>query len=139
MEESNFIYPRRLVMISAENDCMFCKDPKGYTYTYHVCLYDRLGYITCEKCKEKGKAEVLKWHETVAYGRVRHLKDVVIKVKRSLKNGIRAIEDGWKLEHPITRIQEGNEMIYCFNETQKLGRWCYIDEILELNPPKGAV
>ena len=133
METDKFIHPRRLVMIQVEKECMFCNDPQGHSYTYHVCLYDRLGYIACENCKDAAKAEVLKWKETVAFGRVRHLKDKIIKVKRSLKDGIRLIEDGWKLEHPILRIEEGNEMVYCFNEALKLGRWCYVDEILELN------
>jgi hypothetical protein len=129
----DFIYPRRLVMIQLGDNCMFCKNPKGDSYTYYVCLPDKLGYISCENCKDAGKKAVFDWNASIAYGRANHLKDKKIKVKRSEKNGERAIEDGWILDYPITRIEEGNEMIHCYNANQNISKWCYIDEILELN------
>lgn len=131
----DFIYPRRLVMIQLANNCMFCDNPEGISYTYYVCLPDKLGYISCEKCKEEGRGAkaVLNWNNTIAYSRANHLKDKNIKVKRSEKNGKREIEDGWILDYPVTRIEEGNEMIHCYNAEQNISKWCYLDEILELN------
>jgi hypothetical protein len=128
------VHPRRLVMIQIENDCMFCENPLGKSYCYYVSLYDKLGYISCANCKEKAQHAVAYWHNTIAFGKVRYLKDKQIKIKRSLKNGIREIEDGWKISHPITRNEEGNEMVYCHHEEKRIGRWCYIDEVMELNP-----
>jgi hypothetical protein len=132
---SNFIYPRRLVMIQLDNNCMFCNTPKGGSYTYYVCIPDKLGYISCQKCRDAGVGEkaVLDWNNAIAFGRAKHLKDKKIKVKRSEKNGKRVIEDGWILDYPITRIEEGNEMIHCYNVEQNISKWCYLDEILELN------
>ena len=114
---------------------MFCKNPKGASYTYYVCLQDKLGYISCEKCKDEGcgAKAVLNWNNTIAYSRANHLKDKNIKVKRSEKNGERAIEDGWILDYPLTRSEEGNEMIHCYNADQNISKWCYLDEIIELN------
>ena len=36
-------------------------------------------------------------------------------------------------EH-FKNVIDGNEIIHCYNETQKLSKWCLLKVILELNP-----
>jgi hypothetical protein len=129
------IYPQRLVMIQMNNNCMFCEKPEGSAYTYFVCIPDKLGYICCEKCTDVAKKNVDIWNNTIAYGgRAYYLKEKIIKVKRSEKNGTREIEDGWIIDYPITMFSNETEMVHCYHSEKNIGRWCYIDEILELNP-----
>lgn len=129
------VYPQRLVMMQIEGSCMFCEEPEGSCYTYYVCIYSKMGYITCEKCIDTCKATLADWHKNIAYGKANYLKDKLIKIKRSPVNGVRAIEDGWCLDNPITaHNNDGRETIHCYNVKSDMARWCLIDEILELNP-----
>lgn len=129
------IHPQRLVFMQIEGSCMFCSNPEGPSYSYYVCLYSKMGYFTCEKCNENCKETVAEWHKTLAYGKANYLKDKKIKIKRSPVNGVRAIEDGWSLDNPMTtHNDDGKETIHCYHVEKDMARWCLIDEILELNP-----
>ena len=125
----NEIYPRRLVFLQL--GCMFCAEPEGETYVTHVALPDRLGYMSCRNCREKMKAAVEFWRTHHAYGPAKHLKDRTdLKIKRS--NG--EIEAGWCLINPqVNKEENGKLLIECYNESQNIGKWCYLETILELN------
>ena len=129
------IYPRRLVMIQIEHSCMFCEEPEAPSYSYYVCLYSKMGYISCDNCREKCKKAIDNWEKNIAYGQANYLKEKTIKIKRSPVNGVRAIEDGWSLDNPITtQNDDGKETIHCYNPKKDMARWCLMEEILELNP-----
>jgi hypothetical protein len=124
------IYPRRLVFLQL--GCMFCSDPKGETYITHVALEDKLGYMSCSECREKMKAAVEFWRTQRAFGRANHLKERTdLKVKRS--NG--DIEAGWCLNNPIVNVdQDGQVTIHCYNKSKDIGKWVFMESLLELNP-----
>ena len=126
------INPRRLVLIKTYDNCMFCDNPTGLSYIYDVCRSHHLGYITCEKCKELCQKTIDKWN-TIVYGKVNYLKNKKIKIKRSLKNGIRMIEDGWMVDYPFLYTDNNIEMVHCSNSDKNIERWCSIDEIIEVN------
>jgi len=128
---ANDISPMRLVWISAGNNCMFCPNPQGEAYTTYVALEAKLGYISCIDCREKMRAAVEYWRTYKAYGQANSLKDRAdLKVQRS--NGI--IEAGWCLNNPLVNLEEdGSEVVYCYNKSQNIGKWCTVKSILELN------
>jgi len=129
---TEIINPQRLVFIQTENNCMFCEKPKGPSYSYYVSLMDKMGFLSCGKCKEKANETLDQWHLNIAYGRARYLKDKIIKIKRSSGE----IEDGWSLDNPLTGVDNrGIEVIHCYNQKEDIGRWCKLKEILDLNPP----
>jgi hypothetical protein len=123
------IYPRRLVFMQL--GCMFCETPEGETYMTHVSIEARLGYMSCSNCREKMKAAVEFWRKNKAYCKANHLKDNMdLKVKRS--NGL--IEGGWRLNNPLVSFaDDGRTTIHCYNEKQDIGKWCYMDDVLEWN------
>jgi hypothetical protein len=125
------ISPRRLVWLQLGDNCMFCPDPNGESYTTYVALEAKLGYISCANCKEEMKEAVEFWGKHRAYGQAHHLKDRTdLKIKRS--NG--DIESGWRLNNPLVNVEyDGQITIHCYNESKDLGKWCYMDSVLELN------
>jgi hypothetical protein len=129
--------PVRLTFIQAEAMCMFCDDPQGKTQTYTVYNELKMGYISCMRCEYLAKAAVKEWHATIAYGRANYLKDADnLKIKRSSGE----IEDGWRIDNPfigISRIDE-RETLHCSNKNNSMNKWCYVDDIIELNPPSEA-
>lgn len=128
-----YVYPCRLVMIQIEKNCMFCDKPEGISSTKYVHLEEKMGYIYCENCKAAVNECCKYWSECVAYGKANYLKNRDIQVKRS--SGI--IESGWELYNPfIYTNDEGIDKIHCYNKVQDLGRWCKLDDILELNLPE---
>ena len=132
--DADIIYPRRLVFISMGDNCMFCPNPKGHAYLQYVYLPDKLGYIYCGNCDVEAKKAVKFWEDHIAYGKVRYLKDALdIKIMRT--NG--QVEGGWAIDGPLIGINEetGKEKIRCYNEAQQLTRWCYVEDLIEYNPP----
>ncbi len=126
--DASEIYPRRLVFLQL--GCMFCADPQGPTYVTHVSLEDKMGYMACGECTEKMQAAVEFWRTHRAYGAANHLKERTdLKIRRS--NG--DIEDGWRLNNPLVRYDDGKVTIRCYNPEKNLERWCQMDTILELN------
>lgn len=125
------IHPRRLVMLSLGNNCMFCKDPKGESYTTYVALVEKLGYISCSDCRDKMRTVADFWRTHRAYGQANHLKDRTdLKIKRS--NG--DIDSGWRLNNPFVHKEyDGTITIHCYNATQNISKWCPMESILELN------
>jgi len=114
---------------------MFCDEPEAPSYSYYVCLYSKMGYISCDKCKGKCKDAITNWEKNIAYGQANYLKEKTIKIKRSPVNGVRAVEDGWTLDNPITALNDdGKETIHCYNPKKDMARWCLMEEIIELNP-----
>jgi hypothetical protein len=110
---------------------MFCVNPKGEAYVYNIDACNRLGYVSCVKCTALALHAVNTWHEHLAYGKANYLKKCDIKVKRS--SGVE--EPGWKLDNPIIGIDENNdEVIYCHNKIQNVGKWCLLEDIVKLNP-----
>jgi hypothetical protein len=131
MEMDNLIYPHRLVMVQLGDNCMFCINQKGQTFSRYVDVYSKMGYIYCDKCEEHAINAIKIWHEKVAYGPANYLKNKNIKIKRSSGE----IESGWSLDNPvISQDSHENEIIHCYNETFDLGRWCLLKDVLELNP-----
>lgn len=126
------IYPRRLVWLQMGDNCMFCEDPQGESFTTYVALEAKTGFISCINCREKMSAAVEFWRTHRAYGAANHLKDKTdLKIKRS--NG--DIEAGWCLNNPLTSYDDdGNETVHCYNKSQNIGKWCKVESILELNP-----
>jgi hypothetical protein len=125
------VYPRRLVMIQTGDNCMFCIDQKGQTYLRYVDFDSKLGYIYCNNCDGHAINAVKVWHKKVAYGAAKYLKNKDIQVKRSSGE----VESGWSLDNPVTsRDSDENQLIHCYNEQKALGKWCLINDILELNP-----
>ena len=128
---SNIIYPRRLVMIQLGDDCMFCKDPHGVTLTRYVDLHTKLGYIYCSNCSATAAEAEKVWQEKIAFGKANYLKDKVIKVKRTSGE----IESGWIIDNPIISWDgENKDTIHCYNATLNIGKWCVLEDILQLNP-----
>jgi hypothetical protein len=127
------VYPKRLVMFTIDNNCMFCEQPKGPSFVTYVYIKDNMGFISCNLCKEKMAEATKTWRETLAYGKVRYLKDSFIKIKRSSGE----IEDGWKLGSPCVIFNEKSqtEVIQCIEHNRDLQRWCKVDDIIEFNPP----
>ena len=125
------IYPRRLVWIAIEKNCMFCTDPQGESYSTNVAVEAKLGYISCAACREKMATAVEFWRTHRAFGQANHLKDRTdLKIKRS--NG--AIEAGWCLNNPLVNIEEdGQETIHCYNKSKDIGKWVFMDSLLALN------
>lgn len=125
------IHPQRLVWIQMGDNCMFCPDPKGRSYSTYVDLESKMGYICCENCQEKMKTTAEFWRENKAYGKANYLKNRTdLKIKRS--SGV--IEEGWRLDNPFYKYDDaGRITIHCYNETQNIGKWCYMDDVLELN------
>jgi len=131
-ETDSIIYPHRLVMIQLGDNCMFCINQKGETFTRYVDFHNKLGYIYCNKCEERTIDAIKVWKERIAYGPANYLKNKDIKIKRSSGE----IESGWILDNPvISNDIDGNDTIHCYNQTHVLGRWCLLKDILELNPP----
>ena len=96
--EINDVIPVRLTFIQVGDNCMFCFNPRGVSYSTYVALEAKVGYISCEECKEKMCEAVDYWMANKAYGQARHLKDREdLKILRS--SGI--IESGWSL-HLLT-------------------------------------
>ena len=128
---TNNISPLRLTVIQNGNNCMFCSDPHGSSYSTYVALEAKVGYISCEECREKMAAAVEYWRANKAYGQARHLKDNMdLKIMRS--NG--EIEGGWCLNNPLVSFaDDGRETIHCYNKSKDIGKWCYIDTVLSLN------
>ena len=127
--------PYRLVMISARNNCQFCKNPQGQSYIHNIDIDTHFGFISCEKCREHGKEAVREWLLTYAYGRAAHLQTKKIKIRRTNVNKETGtdIEDGWELYNPLI-IKCGNiEYIQCYNKELNLERYCSVDSILKLN------
>ena len=124
--------PRRLTFIHTLNSCQFCSNPIGPVYTHCITYY--IGFVSCELCNDKATSAMKEWMKLHAYGRLRHLKDMNIKIKRS--SGV--IESGWKLHSPFIKIDNNNieyiECISSYNTHEPLvTRNCYVDSILELN------
>jgi hypothetical protein len=128
------MFPRRLTFIQMADTCMFCDNPKGESKCYYVYLQTKMGYISCNNCHSKMEEAVKEWNEQLAYGRANYLKETEIKIKRSSGE----IEDGWIIDNPFSNVSDtsGLEMLHCFNKEKNLNRWCNIDDLLELNPPK---
>ena len=128
---SDYIHPRRLVWLQVSDNCMFCSEPKGQSYMTYVALEARMGYISCESCREQMETAVEFWRTHKAYGQANHLKDQIdLKIKRS--NGL--MEGGWRLNNPLVSFaDDGRTTIHCYNETQNIGKWCYMDDVLEWN------
>ena len=125
--------PTKLVMIYSCNNCQFCTEPIGPSYCHSII--HQYGFISCENCKHKGVNALADWFNTVAYGRVKHLKNTIIKIKRSSINSVTNsyIEDGWSICCPIVYIEDDIEYIECCNKNTGLYKNCMIDIILELN------
>jgi len=131
VDTNAIVYPQRLVMIQMGDNCMFCIDQKGQTFSRYVDLDSKMGYIHCNNCKEHSINAVKVWNEKLAYGQANYLKERIINVKRSTGE----IESGWILYNPVISYDiDGNEIIHCYNETQKLSKWCLLKVILEINP-----
>lgn len=130
-------HPQRLVMFSIEDNCMFCEKPKGPSSVTYVHLRDNIGFISCGLCKEKMKESVQVWIKKEAFGRVRYLKNSIIKIKRSSGE----IDDGWVIDSPYIMLEQRSqkELVYCVDEIRHLQRWCSVDEIIELNPGAPAL
>jgi hypothetical protein len=110
---------------------MFCPDPQGESYITYVDLTSKMGYISCNECREKMMEAVEFWKTNRAYGKANYLQDRDIKIKRS--NG--DIESGWRLNNPfINTSDEDQTTIHCYNESKNIGKWVLLDSILELNP-----
>ena len=127
------IYPRRLVWLQLGDNCMFCTDPKGESFMTYVALEAKMGYISCVNCREKMNEAVEFWRMHRAYGAANYLKDRTdLKIKRS--NG--DIELGWCLDNPLTIFDgdSGKETIHCYNKSQNVGKWCFVESVLALNP-----
>ena len=126
------ILPRRLVFITLGKNCMFCPDPQGESYITSVDFESKLGYISCNACRGKMHFAADFWKKHRAYGAANHLKDRTdLKIKRS--NG--DMEDGWSLNNPVVNKEEdGRVTIRCYNDSQQIEKWCYIDNLLEWNP-----
>ena len=125
------IFPQRLVWLRLGDNCMFCTDPKGQSYTTYVALEAKFGYISCADCIEKMRAAAEFWRTHRAYGQANHLKDRQdLKIKRS--NG--DIEAGWQLNNPLVNIEhDGQVTIHCYNESKDIGKWVFMESLLELN------
>lgn len=125
--------PYRLVMIETVNNCQFCDTPTGPSYTHNINYHN--GFISCKNCKQKGIEALKEWYDTLAFGRVNHLKDKNIKIRRSNVNPLTGtdIEDGWRLNNPIIMIKNNIEYVECVNDATVLERYCMVDTILELN------
>lgn len=135
--QPNKMYPRRLTFIPVADMCMFCDDPKGETQTYTVYDELKMGYISCPRCEYLAEAAVKEWHATMAYGRANYLKNADnIKIKRSSGE----IEDGWKIDNPFISISrtDDRETLHCCNKNNSMNKWCYVDDLIELNPPSEA-
>lgn len=130
----NIYHPRRLTFIQVEDMCMFCDYPKGITLTYMVCPELLMGYISCPNCVSKAEEAIKIWNEQLSYGRLHYLKDKDIRIKRSSGD----IEYGWKMDNPIICFNRDNlrETIHCYNEALDIGKNCYVDDLLILNPPQ---
>ncbi len=132
------MYPRRLTFIQVADMCMFCDDPKGETHTYTVYDELKMGYISCPSCQTQAEAAVKEWHETMAYGRAKYLQNADnIKIKRSSGE----IEDGWKIDNPFIGVSrtDGRETLHCCNKENSINKWCYVDDLIEMNPHSEAV
>ena len=128
------VYPRRLTFIQVEDMCMFCDYPKGKTLTYMVYPEMLMGYISCPNCESKAEEAIKIWNEQLSYGRVHYLKGKDIRIKRSSGE----IEYGWMMDNPIVCFSQdnGRETIHCYNKNQDIGKNCYVDDLLILNPPE---
>lgn len=116
--------PITLVCVKLVDNCLFCQNPKGNVYLKYVCIELKKGYYSCDNCKDIMHAQIINWHNNHAYGDAKHLKDLVIKIKRS--NG--DIQDNYKIISPVVLSNK----IFCSNTF--ISRWCDIDEIIFLNP-----
>ena len=126
------VYPRRLTFIQVEDMCMFCDYPKGKTLTYMVYPEMLMGYISCPNCESKAEEAIKIWNEQLSYGRLHYLKDKDIRIKRSSGD----VEYGWKMDNPIICFSQdnGRETIHCYNKEKDIGKNCYVDDLLILNP-----
>jgi len=127
-------YPRRLTFIQVEDMCMFCDYPKGKTLTYMIYPEMLMGYISCPNCESKAEEAIKIWNEQLSYGRLHYLKDKDIRIKRSSGD----IEYGWKMDNPMVCFSRdnGRETIHCYNKEKDIGKNCYVDDLLILNPQK---
>jgi len=129
----NYITPSRLVMIRLRDNCMFCNNPKGDSFIQYVFAQENMGYIHCDGCKKKAKKMVIFWTQNIAFGKANYLKNNEIKVKRSKED---IIDIDWLLDNPFTYINEsGHELIHCCKKNMSMGKWCFVEDILRLNPP----
>jgi hypothetical protein len=131
-KNDNDVCPQRLTFISMGQNCMFCQDPQGASYSTFVALEAKVGYISCGDCRENmGKAAEF-WRTHRAFGKANYLKDRTdLKILRS--NG--DIEAGWRLNNPMVNINsEGLETISLCNDEKHLEKICFMESILELNP-----
>jgi len=131
----NYPSPYRLVMIQTCNNCQFCENPQGQSYSFYVDLPTHIGFISCEKCKDMANNAVKYWNESIAFGRVKHLIDRKIKIYRSKVDEITGsnIEDEWMIYNPIILNYESDEYVECISNTRNLQRYCKVDDILYLN------
>ena len=129
--DENDVSPLRLTFIQVGDNCMFCSDPHGISYSTYVALEAKVGYISCSECREKMRAAVEYWLANKAYGKVRHLKDRTdLKVMRSSGE----IDSGWTLNNPLVSFaDDGRETIHCYNKDKDIGKWCYVDSVLAHN------
>jgi len=110
---------------------MFCEHPKGETMSNYVDLYSKLGYIYCNACSATAAEAAKVWRETIAFGTANYLKNTLINVKRTSGE----IETGWIIDSPMTSYNNDNkEIIHCYNSKKDIGKWCLLEDILELNP-----
>jgi hypothetical protein len=127
---NNFIAPQRLVYVKIENNCMFCQYPEGPVYGRYVDIEANYGYIHCNKCHANAEDMVNIWNIYFAYGRVKYLKNEIIKIKRS--SGL--IESGWRINSPLVLHDcNNNEIIHCMNDEKIIFRWCLVNDLIELN------
>lgn len=131
------MFPRRLTFIEMGDSCMFCDNPKGESHCCYVDLLTKMGYISCKNCHFKMEEAVKEWNEKLAYGRANYLKNKEIKIKRSSGE----IENDWIINNPFSNICDtsGLEMLHCHNVKKDISKWCYVDDIIELNPPPSDV
>lgn len=123
--------PFRLVMIKASENCQFCENPEGGVYCHIICHYNDYGFVSCQKCYNKGEQRKNEWYNEEAFGRANHLKKMDIKIMRSSGQ----VESGWKLNdyQPMVEIIDNEDCVNCVHETKKISRYCSIDNLLDLN------
>ena len=126
--------PTRLTMLLSKDNCQFCINPKGDVYCNHITYH--YGFITCKDCINKGKEALDEWlTNNNSFGRVSHLKNKIIKIKRKEINPETGtnIEDGWELHGPFIINIKNVEYILCVNNKYNIEKICSLDSILELN------
>jgi hypothetical protein len=123
--------PFRLVMVKSKDFCQFCPNPSGKVHFHWINVDNRFGFLSCTGCCEKGKAAIVDWFGTKAYGAANHLQDKEIKVLRS--SGI--VETDWVLDksNPFVEEFEGCDYVHAIKSDNSIIKWCKLDELVELN------